>query len=143
VPKAVVSTRSAPNRFEDPDEQCFFGKFRKYSFSPSFRNKSTILSLPSKSSEVKMIADLFESGHKLRRIPRLFANRKQCSIIYYGPHFIAEVIEEFLSLIGKNKNQHCLTLAYSKVESALVERMNKEVNRHCDDIITLTSEVLR
>jgi transposase InsO family protein len=44
-----------------------------------------------------------------------------------GPQFIADVIKEFLSLIG---TQHCLTLAYSKVENALVERMNKEVNRH-------------
>jgi hypothetical protein len=44
-----------------------------------------------------------------------------------GPHFIAEVIKEFLSLVG---TQHCLTLAYSKEENAIVERMNKEVNRH-------------
>jgi hypothetical protein len=44
-----------------------------------------------------------------------------------GPHFIAEVIKEFLSLVG---TQHCLTLAYSKDENALVERMTKEVNRH-------------
>jgi hypothetical protein len=44
-----------------------------------------------------------------------------------GPHFIAEVIKEFLSLVG---TQHCLTLAYSKEENELVERMNKEVNRH-------------
>jgi transposase InsO family protein len=44
-----------------------------------------------------------------------------------GPHFISEVIREFLTLIG---TQHCLTLAYSKEENAIVERMNKEVNRH-------------
>ena len=44
-----------------------------------------------------------------------------------GPHFIADVIKEFLSLIGI---QHCLTLAYSKEENAIVERMNKEINRH-------------
>ena len=44
-----------------------------------------------------------------------------------GPHFISEVIKEFLTLIG---TQHCLTLAYSKEENAIVERMNKEVNRH-------------
>jgi hypothetical protein len=30
-------------------------------------------------------------------------------------------------LIG---TEHCLTLAYSKEENALVERANKEVNRH-------------
>jgi hypothetical protein len=44
-----------------------------------------------------------------------------------------------LSLIG---TQHCLTLAYSKEENALVERMNKEVNRHLRaltfDNLTLT-----
>jgi hypothetical protein len=40
-------------------------------------------------------------------------------------HF--DVIREFLLLIG---TQHCLTLAYSKEENALVERMNKEINRH-------------
>jgi transposase InsO family protein len=44
-----------------------------------------------------------------------------------GPHFIAEVIKEFLALVG---TQHCLTFAYSKEDNALVERMNKEVNRH-------------
>jgi transposase InsO family protein len=44
-----------------------------------------------------------------------------------GPHFVADVIREFLMLIG---TQHCLTLAYSKEENALVERMNKEINRH-------------
>ena len=44
-----------------------------------------------------------------------------------GPHFIADLITEFLALIG---TKHCLTLAYSKEENALVERMNKEVNRH-------------
>ena len=44
-----------------------------------------------------------------------------------GPHFISEVIKEFLTLIG---TQHCLTLAYSKEENAIVERMNKEVNRY-------------
>ena len=26
--------------------------------------------------------------------------------------------------------QHCLTLVYSKEENAIVERMNKEINRH-------------
>ena len=39
-----------------------------------------------------------------------------------GPHFIADVIREFLSLVG---TQHCLTLANSKEENAIVERMNK------------------
>jgi transposase InsO family protein len=44
-----------------------------------------------------------------------------------GPHFVADVLHEFLSLIG---TQHCLTLAYSKEENALFERMNKEINRY-------------
>ena len=44
-----------------------------------------------------------------------------------GPHFIAEVIREFLYLIGVS---HTLTLAYSKEENATVERYNIEINRH-------------
>jgi transposase InsO family protein len=44
-----------------------------------------------------------------------------------GPHFIADLIREFLALVG---TQHCLTLVYSKEENAIVERMNKEINRH-------------
>jgi transposase InsO family protein len=44
-----------------------------------------------------------------------------------GPHFIADLIREFLSLLG---TQHCLTLAYSKQENSIVERYNKEINRH-------------
>ena len=49
-----------------------------------------------------------------------------------GPHFIADLIKEFTSLIGTDL---CLTLAYSKEENAIVERANKEVNRH---LIALT-----
>ena len=44
-----------------------------------------------------------------------------------GPHFIAAVIKEFLTLVGV---EQCLTLAYSKEENAIVERYNKEINRH-------------
>ncbi len=44
-----------------------------------------------------------------------------------GSHFVNDLIREFLLLIG---TEHCLTLAYSKEENSLVERMNKEVNRH-------------
>ena len=44
-----------------------------------------------------------------------------------GSHFVNSVIREFLMLVG---TEHCLTLAYSKEENALVERANKEVNRH-------------
>ena len=39
-----------------------------------------------------------------------------------GPHFIADLIREFLL--------HCLSLAYSKEENAIVERYNKEISRH-------------
>ena len=44
-----------------------------------------------------------------------------------GPHFVAEVIQEFLLLVGV---KHTLRLAYSKQENAIVERYNKEINRH-------------
>ena len=44
-----------------------------------------------------------------------------------GPHFITDLIREFLLLIGV---KHCLTLAYSKEENAIVERYNKKINRH-------------
>jgi transposase InsO family protein len=44
-----------------------------------------------------------------------------------GPHFLADLIGEFLSLVGV---QDCLTLAFSKEENSIVERMNKETNRH-------------
>ena len=44
-----------------------------------------------------------------------------------GPHLIAEIIREFLHLIG---GSHTLTLAYSKQENTIVERYNKEINRH-------------
>ena len=36
-------------------------------------------------------------------------------------------IREFLLLIGV---KHCLTLAYSKEENAIVGRYNKEINQH-------------
>jgi hypothetical protein len=44
-----------------------------------------------------------------------------------GPHFVADVIHEYLLLVG---TQDCLTLAYSKAENAPVERMKNEINRH-------------
>ena len=44
-----------------------------------------------------------------------------------GPHFTAEVFKDFLSLVGV---QHCRTLPYSSQENSLVERSNKEINRH-------------
>ena len=44
-----------------------------------------------------------------------------------GLHFIAEIIREFLLPVGVS---HTLTLAYSRQENAIVERYNKEINRH-------------
>jgi transposase InsO family protein len=44
-----------------------------------------------------------------------------------GSHSANDLIKEFLDRIG---TPHNLTLAYSKQENALVERVNKEVNRH-------------
>jgi transposase InsO family protein len=44
-----------------------------------------------------------------------------------GSHFVNEVITEFTSLIGTD---HCLTLAYSSQQNSIVERVNKEINRH-------------
>ena len=44
-----------------------------------------------------------------------------------GPHLIADLIREFLLLIGV---KYFLTLAYYKEENAIVERYNKEINRH-------------
>ena len=42
-------------------------------------------------------------------------------------HLIAHLVSDFLALTGTRR---CLTLTYSKEENALVERMNKEANRH-------------
>ena len=44
-----------------------------------------------------------------------------------GPHFVADVIKEFTELVG---TKQCLTLAYSKEENSIIERQNKEINRH-------------
>ena len=41
-------------------------------------------------------------------------------------HFIADLIREFLLLIGV---KYCLTFAYSMEENAIVESYNKEINR--------------
>ena len=44
-----------------------------------------------------------------------------------GPQFISEVIKQFFKVIGVEQN---LTTPYSSEENAIVERCNKEVNRH-------------
>ena len=53
-----------------------------------------------------------------------------------GPHFMAEIIRGFLHLVGV---KHCLTLAYSKEDNAILERYNKEINQH---LCALTFEYL-
>ena len=44
-----------------------------------------------------------------------------------GSHFINQLISEFLAYVG---TENCLSIAYSKEENAIVERSNKEINRH-------------
>ena len=44
-----------------------------------------------------------------------------------GPHFSAEVFRELLDAMGV---RHCRTTPYSTEENSLVERTNKEINRH-------------
>jgi hypothetical protein len=48
-----------------------------------------------------------------------------------GSHFVNHLIEEFLTYVG---TEHCLTIAYSKQENSLVERSNKEINRHATSL---------
>jgi hypothetical protein len=48
------------------------------------------------------------------------------------------VIEEFLPLVG---TQHSLTLAYSSQQNAIVERVNKEINRHIRSLTFETNSV--
>ena len=49
-----------------------------------------------------------------------------------GSHFANDLIKEFLDLTG---TPHNLTLAYSLQENAIVERVNKEVNRHLRGLV--------
>ena len=42
-------------------------------------------------------------------------------------HFVNSVTSEFLLHVG---TEHTLTIAYSKQENSIVERANKEINRH-------------
>ena len=44
-----------------------------------------------------------------------------------GSHFANKTIAEFLRLVGV---QHALTLSYSSEQNAIVEKVNKEINRH-------------
>ena len=49
-----------------------------------------------------------------------------------GSQFVNDIVAELLKLVGV---EHELTLAYSKEESAIVERANKEVMRHLKAIL--------
>ena len=49
-----------------------------------------------------------------------------------GSHFANDLIKEFLDLTGM---PHNLTFAYSSQENAIVERVNKEVNRHLRGLV--------
>ena len=49
-----------------------------------------------------------------------------------GSQFVNDIVSELLKLVGV---EHELTLAYSKEESAIVERANKEVMRHLKAIL--------
>ena len=44
-----------------------------------------------------------------------------------GPHFMNQIITEFLI---RTNTPHNLTLAYSKQDNAIMERIDKDVNRH-------------
>jgi len=49
-----------------------------------------------------------------------------------GSQYVNQLIDEFLKVIG---TEHVLTMAYSKEENAIVERVNKEVMRHLRAIL--------
>ena len=49
-----------------------------------------------------------------------------------GSHVANDLIKDFLDLCG---TPHNLTLAYSKQENAIVERVNKEVNKHLRGLV--------
>ena len=65
------------------------------------------------------------SSELLEHIGRYGAPRQLLSD--RGTHFINEVVRELLNMVGI---EHCLNIAYSKEESAIVERQNREINRH-------------
>ena len=49
-----------------------------------------------------------------------------------GSQYVNQLIDEFMKVIG---TEHVLTMAYSKEENAIVERVNKEVLRHLRAIL--------
>ena len=49
-----------------------------------------------------------------------------------GSHFAKDLIKDFLDLCGTPHNS---TLAYSKEENTIIERVNKEVNKHLRGLV--------
>jgi hypothetical protein len=49
-----------------------------------------------------------------------------------GSQFVNAIIQELLSILGSD---HELSMAYSKEENGIVERMNREVNRHLRNML--------
>ena len=56
-----------------------------------------------------------------------------------GSHFANDLIKEFLDLTD---TPHNLTLAYSSQENAIVERVNKEINRHLKGLVFDTQSLV-
>ena len=55
-----------------------------------------------------------------------------------GSHFANDLINQFLESTG---TPHNLTLAYSKQDNAIVERLNKEINRYSSSFLYDTNDV--
>ena len=55
-----------------------------------------------------------------------------------GSHFATDLIKQLLVSTG---TPHNLTLAYSKQENAIVERVNKEINRYLRSFLYDTNDV--
>jgi hypothetical protein len=87
------------------------------------------------------IVDTFTRWVELYAVPHATADEAcKCLLIHFGrygsptvirsdkgPHFANSLIEKFLKATGI---EHNLTLAYSSQENSIVERNNKEINRH-------------
>ena len=87
------------------------------------------------------IIDTFTRWVELYAVPNATAEEAcKCLLIHFGrfgsptvirsdkgPHFANTLIEQFLKATGTLQN---LTLAYSSQENSIVERNNKEINRH-------------
>jgi len=50
----------------------------------------------------------------------------------FGSQFVNQMLTHFHKIIGV---AHYMTIPYSKVENSIVERANKEVNRHIRNIM--------